>query len=343
MKKMQMLLKTVCLTLLLCATSVACYGVNVTLLHDSNLSTSELNAIAAAERNLATVLTEVNVAQMTESALETQKFKMDDFAVKSIARIWAVTPFYCDDYEVVERVWVFQDGTMMVRNIPLIITPEDHGFGYGDYQAAVVEFDRTGRITDFRLSISAQMAEDMEHCGSTVEQEKRAIILKYVEQFRTAYNQKDADLIEKMFSDDALIITGKVVTVRNVEQGSFSQKVQYNKQSKQQYIANLRKAFARNKWIQVEFTNIGYDDIDDIGGCGGITRSKIDPTKYGVRLRQEWKSENYNDEGYLFLLWEFPEDGRSPVIHVRTWQPEVVNGVVQKPDNNISTLEGFDL
>jgi hypothetical protein len=342
MKKMQMFLTTIGIALLLCAPSMSCLGVNVTMLHDANLSKAELSAIAEAERNLAAVLTEVNAAQKSHAALSTQKFKMDDFAVKSIARIWTVTPFYCDDEEVVEKVWVFQDGTMMVRNIPLIITPEDKSFGYGDYQGAVVEFDRAGRITDFRFAISAQVAEDMEHCGSAVEQEKRSIILKYVEQFRTAYNQKDADLIEKMFSDDALIITGKVVTVRNVEQGTFGQKVQYNKQTKQQYIANLRRAFARNKWIQVEFTNIG-DDIEDVGGCGGITRSKIDQTKYGIRLRQEWKSENYSDEGYLLLLWEFPEDGRSPIIHVRTWQPEVVNGVVQKPDNNISTLEGFDL
>lgn len=67
------------------------------------------------------------------------------------------------------------------------------------------------------------------------------------------------------------------------------------------------------------------------------------PTKFGVRLRQEWKSSTYSDEGYLFLLWEFPEDGRDPIIHVRTWQPEYVNGQRQKPDEDISTLAGFDL
>ena len=46
---------------------------------------------------------------------------------------------------------------------------------------------------------------------------------------------------------------------------------------------------------------------------------------YGVRLRQEWKSDRYHDEGYVFLLWEFPEN-TDPVIHVRTWQPEMLNG-----------------
>ncbi|MCI6830321.1 MAG: hypothetical protein MR924_13905, partial [Prevotella sp.] len=72
-------------------------------------------------------------------------------------------------------------------------------------------------------------------------------------------------------------------------------------------------------------------------------QSTKDKTMYGVRLHQSWKSSTYSDEGYLFLLWEFPEDGSDPIIHVRTWQPEIVGGTRQKPDDNISTLGGFDL
>ena len=44
-----------------------------------------------------------------------------------------------------------------------------------------------------------------------------------------------------------------------------------------------------------------------------------------------------------FLLWEFPENGGDPIIHVRTWQPEYVGGQRQKPDESITTLGGFDL
>ena len=157
-----------------------------------------------------------------------------------------------------------------------------------------------------------------------------------------ALTWKDIDFINQIFSDDALIITGKVVTVRNEgDFGGFSQKVEYTKQSKEQYILNLRRAFARNKWIDVKFSEIG--DNGEVGGCAGITRSRVNCTMYGVRLRQEWRSSSYSDEGYLFLLWEFPEDGRDPIIHVRTWQPEWVGGVQQQPDDDISTLGAFDL
>jgi hypothetical protein len=72
---------------------------------------------------------------------------MDDFARKSLARLWGVAHFKCDDAEVVERCWIFKDGTMMVRSIPLIITQTEESSQMNEYQEAVVEFDRNGKIT----------------------------------------------------------------------------------------------------------------------------------------------------------------------------------------------------
>lgn len=337
MKQINKLMTFVCLFLLGLSNAKA---VTVTLTVDEG--TEVPASLNTASQNLGMVLTEINRAQRAKSILTTKNFRMNDFALKSLVRLWEVTPFYCDDEEVVERCWIFKDGTMMVSHIPLIITPEEEDFGVGNYQEAVVEFDAKGNITDFRLALDGHMSESMERCGSVVDKEKQMIILQYIERFRTAYNQKDIDFINQIFSDDALIITGKVVTVRNDgDFGGFSQKVEYTKQSKEQYILNLRRAFARNKWIDVKFSEIG--DNGEIGGCAGITRSRVDDTMYGVRLRQEWRSSSYSDEGYLFLLWEFPEDGGNPIIHVRTWQPEWVGGVQQQPDDDISTLGAFDL
>ena len=316
-----------------------CKAVNVTLTIDEGAERPV--GITAAERNLGKILTEINNAQKAGSESLSVDLPMDDFSRRSLLRLWAVTPFYCDDEEVVERCWVFKNGTMMVSHIPLIITPRGEDFGLGTYQEAVGEVERNGEIIDFRFALDAHTAESMNRCGSVVEKEKQMIILQYVERFRTAYNQKDITTIENMFSDDALLITGQVVLAGKTELGPKQRKVEYVKQSKQQYISNLRKAFIRNKWIDVKFSQIG--DNGESGGCAGITRSNIDSTKYGVRLRQSWKSSNYSDEGYLFLLWEFPEDGREPIIHVRTWQPEWVGGTQVQPDPDISTLGGFDL
>lgn len=339
MYKMKIILYSVTLLLaLLLAGTGEAKAVEVTLTVDEFVDRPA--GLDAAARNLGQVLTAINTAQQAKAVISVKGLNMDDFSKKSLVRLWDVTPFYCPDDEVVERCWVFKDGSMMVSNIPLTITPEGESFGMGTYQEAVVEFDRNGNLTDFRFALDAQMSESMKNCGSVVEQEKRMVILQYVERFRTAYNMKDLATIEQMFSDDALIITGTVVQRRNPgDGGGVTYKVDYNRQNKQQYINNLRRAFLRNKWIDVKFTQIG----DGAGPCSDITRSKVDPTKYGVRMKQSWKSSNYSDEGYLFLLWEFPEDGSSPIIHVRTWQPEMVGGQKQMPQDDISTLGGFDL
>ena len=49
-------------------------------------------------------------------------------------------------------------------------------------------------------------------------------------------------------------------------------------------------------------------------------------------LNQKWESEHYGDDGYLFLVWEFPDDGGDPLIHVRTWQPDQPNLPLKEAD-----------
>lgn len=336
-------MKKIAMRLLICLAFIAlpyCGYANVTVTLTVDEFTERPLALGTAERNLSIVLSEINRAQAARTILTTKGFPMEEFALRSLLDIWAVTPFYCDcdDGELVERVWVFKDGSMMVNHIPLIITPENEDFGVDEAQEAVVEFDKNGNITDFRLGLNGQMGEDFSKCGNVADEEHRYIIRQYMERFRTAYNRKDINFIEQMFSDDALIITGKVVMSKPTEMAAAIAKVEYTKQDKQQYIRNLNRAFMHNKWIDVKFS---YDDTGS--PCGAITQSKKDASMYGVRVTQEWKSSNYSDVGYLFLLWEFPNDGRSPIIHVRTWQPKNVNGHTQAPDDDISTLSGFDL
>jgi len=315
------------------------------VLRTSDEFTEPSASMDVAARNLAAVLTEINHAQQSGRQLEMGSLQMDEFAKKSLARIWAVTPFVFPDEEFVEKCVSFKNGTMMVRHVPLQIKPVGETFGMDKIQEAIVEFDSKGRITDFRLTLSSQSGLDLDICG-VADIEKEHIIKRQLEQFRTAYNQKDVSTIEAMFSDDALIITGKVVQRRNTgDRLSLSPKVEYTRQTKQQYINNLKLAFARNKWIEVKFD---IPTKGQAGPCNWIDRTtKCDSNGqplniYGVRLVQHWKSSNYSDDGYLFLLWEFPKDGGDPIIHVRTWQPMNVNGVHQDPDDNISTIGAFE-
>ena len=296
--------------------------VSVTLTTDEGFSNRAI--IDKMQRNLSQVLTEINRAQKENRLLNTVGLALDDFADRSLHMLWAN----------------FGDGEeYMVSHIPLIIQTEGEEFGNGTYQEAVVDFDRQGRIKDFRFSLDAQLGESMEHCG-VAEVEKRMKIKAYCERLRTAYNQKDIDFINQIFSDNALIITGTVISVKPMEDRYANKlRVVYKKQNKEQYIANLKKAFLRNKWIDVKFSDI--EENGELGACAGVTKSDNNPNIFGVRLRQEWRSSNYSDVGYLFLLWDFTDEDK-PVIHVRTWQPEFVGGVRQEPDPNISTVGAFE-
>ena len=138
------------------------------------------------------------------------------------------------------------------------------------------------------------------------------MILDYVEQFRTAYNQKDIDFLENVFSDDALIITGKVIRRKKGDRVAILKEesdVVYTQHSKQEYIQRLRtRVFPAAKYIQVTFSDIRVAKHPSIEGY------------YGVTLRQGYKSSVYADDGYLFMIWDFRDESH-PQIHVRTWQP----------------------
>lgn len=303
------------LTACLCARAVT-----VTITTDEGFDNTPI--LETMQQNLGEVLTEINSAYKDKRDINTAGLKMDDHAKNMLVTLWSTMHFYCDDEEVVDKLWPLQK-SYLLRQIPLIVDPLDEAFTSGRYQEAVVEFDKNGAIIDFRFALDAQLSESMERCGSVVETERRMIILDYVEQFRTAYCTKDIAFMEKIFSEDAVIITGKVVTTRPNDLNTSNTRVVYNRQTKQQYLQNLRRAFLRNKYIDVKFSDIGSGS--DGGGCPGITRSQNNPNFYGVRLRQEWKSSNYSDDGYVFLLWNFTDENE-PVIEVRTWQPTYIGG-----------------
>ena len=63
-----------------------------------------------------------------------------------------------------------------------------------------------------------------------------------------------------------------------------------------------------------EYINIKFEEseIRKARKCGDI---------YGVQIRQNYYSSNYGDVGYLFLMVDL-NNPDTPIIHVRTWQPE---------------------
>jgi hypothetical protein len=281
------------------------------------------------ETKMSALLTEINAAQASGRALNFANLNLSNSVQMSLSMLWENSPFMCTDEEVVERCLTIGSG-YQVRNIPLMMKPRaDRNFGESEYQEAVISFDRQGNIESFYLSISTNLYMNVIRDNKEVtDLRRRQLILDYVEQFRTSYNTKDIQFLEQVFSDDALIITGKVISQKK-DNMKLPDKIIYKKQTKQEYLTNLRRVFANNSYIKVTF-----DDIK-------VKRHSTNPNFYGVTLHQGYTSSNYHDDGYLFLLWDFSNEDQ-PQIHVRTWQPDQINGD-RIPDEEIFSINDFDI
>ena len=282
------------------------------------------------EGEVSRMLSEINAAQEAGRSLNFSAMgNIGTRVQQSMAMLWENSPFVCTDEEIIEHCLTTGTG-YQVRNIPLMMKPTgERDFNEDEYQEAVISFDKQGNVESFYLSISMNLYMNVIKSNlELTDLRRRQMILDYVEQFRTAYNQKDIKFLNQVFCEDALIITGKVIMQRHPE-GFMSQKIRYNKQSKQQYITNLTKVFQHSHYIRVSF-----DEIE-------VMRHPTNPNFYGVTLHQGWTSNTYHDEGYLFLLWDFRNE-YAPEIHVRTWQPDRLGGKAL-PKEDVFSLSDFDI
>ena len=119
--------------------------------------------ISRIEHNLSALLTEINSAKDADRPLSYEGLNVSAAAKETLNTLWVVAHFYCCDDEVTDRLWNFRK-SYMVRSIPLIIAT-DGAYGDGTYQEAVVEFDKTGNISDFRFSFGSQLGETLEKCS----------------------------------------------------------------------------------------------------------------------------------------------------------------------------------
>lgn len=271
------------------------------------------------EKNASTLLTEINRANRSgASSVNFSGIAITPEAQKSISMLWDSSPFYCEDRTIVESVTTRYGGGYQIRNIPLEFTPSAHMPEDETNQEAVIDFDKYGKIESFNLSIDNNQYKKIVEQGNKLDDlYRRHMILDYVEQFRTAYNQKDIEFLDQIFSDDALIITGKVIKTKKSDYNIIPQnKVIKVTQSKQEYLNNLKdRVFKYNSFITVNF-----EDIE-------IFRHPTRKDFYGVSLFQKYRSTTYKDNGYLFLLWDFRDEDH-PQIHVRVWEApnEFING-----------------
>ena len=251
---------------------------------------------------------------------------------KCLDEMWASSAMMCPVSQVTEKGISMQNGIIQVRNIPITVLAADDD---NCEQELVICFNENGQIDNIMIALEEHRYLDVINAQISVKDfHRRQAIIDFVENFRTAYNRKDIDYINTVFSDNALIITGKVVKIDKKKQDLTAQslnneQIQYQKSTKEEYINNLKKCFKNNSYI-----NLIFDDIE-------VMRHPKRDDIFGVTLKQHWNSSNYSDVGYLFLMINF-EDELNPSIQVRTWQPDKYNGK-PLPRDEVFSLDMFNI
>ena len=172
-------------------------------------------------------------------------------------------------------------------------------------------FDKDKKISNVTFGLDQQAISDIMGKEAWDNMSKIQLI-NFLENYRTAYALKRIDYISNVFSDDALIVTGRVVkrmAMENEKVLGENRYVEFIRQNKQDYIKRLAHVFSQNEYVNVKFANT---DLTKMGRSGEL---------YGIQLRQDYYSTYYGDSGYLFLMVDLNNPER-PIIHVRTWQPE---------------------
>ena len=276
------------------------------------------------EQQTSALLTAINRAETNGTDINYSGIDIDNLASQSIGMMWNNVHFRISDDDIVEHCLKIKASNgkaigYQVRNIAVEMKPLDDSYTGDLYQEICINYDSNGTISDFNIAMGLNQYMKIIREGERLDDiDRRMQILHWVEQFRNAYCQKDIDFMDAVFSEDALIVTGKVIKRVNYE----GPKITYSVMDKQQYLANLRRVFARNSYI-----NVHFDDIT-------VVRHASKPNFYGVTLKQGWSSTTYSDEGIVFIVWDFTDEF-NPKILVRTWQP--------MEEDKVFTLKDFKL
>lgn len=200
------------------------------------------------------------------------------------------------------------DDEVICRSIPMSFTFSGNRRTF--VEDVVFHFTKDGKVNEVAFALGKQAIDDIMR-RDLWNVADRQMMICFLESYKTAYALKRIDYLRTIFSDDALIITGKVVKSsgsKEIRPGNVKL-VKYTRQSKEIYMNNLEKCFSSNEYVNIHFA----DNI--------VRRSSSNPDVYGIQIKQDYYSSTYGDTGYLFLLIDF-KNRHEPLIHVRTWQPD---------------------
>lgn len=294
---------------------------------------------AVMENNVNELIATINKAyQDKQKKLNLSKLEFITPAVKNtLEKMWESSSMSFPDADIQASCLRLMTGKLTVRGYQVRGVPFDIARADSEEarQELTIDFSMTGKIENVAVAIEVQRYDAImkKKITSELDYARKQTVLNFVEDFRTAYNKKDIDLIESVFSSDALIITGRVITrvaPKDLARNNLKSyvDVEYDVLNKQEYITKLRGIFKRNKYVSVKFSDIKVVKVP----------TRKDREIYGVLLKQDWRTSRYSDEGLLYLKISF-DNKDFPLIQVRVWKPLRDNNgniLVADPDKDFA-------
>lgn len=266
------------------------------------------------EQQMSSLLSAINEANAVNADVNFSSIDITDDASASLTMTWEQVHFSIEDDDIVDHCISLpgKSGGFRIQNIGVLMNPkEESGYDGEKRREIYIDFDKTGKIVDFNFTMGMNMYTEILKKGEELgDLDRRMQIIDWCEHFAKAYCDKNMKFMQTIFSDDAIIITGKMTMQRvHTDMGMKDEaKVKYVQQTKSQYLSNLSRVFASNSYVNVKFEDYT------------VIRHGAKPNYYGVTLRQKWHTARYSDEGTVFLIWDFTNE-EAPRILVRTWQP----------------------
>ncbi|MBS3742360.1 MAG: LPP20 family lipoprotein [Candidatus Cloacimonetes bacterium] len=197
----------------------------------------------------------------------------------------------------------------IIRSIPMKFSFKNNRRDF--IEDVVFTFNKEQKIDCISFALSDKSINDIMEHEKWPELDKYHLVW-FMENYKTAYALERLNYIESIFSDNALIIVGKVLKKAERIDGMYKNLKDYNikyiRLNKKEYIKRLKRVFRSNEFVNIQFEDNqvkkrGRDDI------------------YGIQIAQNYYSTHYADKGYLFLMFDLANI-KKPRIYVRSWQPK---------------------
>lgn len=159
----------------------------------------------------------------------------------------------------------------------------------------VFDFNENKQLIDFNLSVANGKCND----------QNKLEVIKFIEKYRMAYQCRDTSTLNKIFSNKAIIISGRYLNINNnFNSDLLNKKSQYTKLDKQQFMQRQIAIFKKQKDIFIKLSN-----FDNESNSNGIL---------SMSMRQLYNSTTYSDNGFLFFIIDFRQ--KNPQILLREWR-----------------------